>query len=32
VPIVQCDARGRASTKATPSRVEHAMEMQLSTR
>jgi uncharacterized protein len=33
VPIVQCDARGRASTKATLiALVEHAMEMQLSAR
>ena len=33
VPIVQCDARGRGSTKATLiALVEHAMEMQLSTR
>jgi uncharacterized protein len=33
VPIMQCDARGRNSTKATLiALVEHAMEMQLSTR
>jgi uncharacterized protein len=33
VPVVQCDARGRQSTKATLiSLVEHAMAMQLSTR
>jgi signal recognition particle receptor subunit beta len=33
VPIVQCDARGRESTKDTLiSLVEHAMELQLSTR
>ena len=33
VPIVQCDARGRNSTKATLiSLVEHAMAMQLSSR
>jgi uncharacterized protein len=33
VPILQCDARGRGSTKATLIRlVEHAMEMQLSSR
>jgi signal recognition particle receptor subunit beta len=33
VPIVQCDARGRGSTKATLiALVEHAMEMQLSAR
>jgi uncharacterized protein len=33
IPIVQCDARGRTSTKATLiALVEHAMEMQLSTR
>ena len=33
IPIVQCDARGRASTKATLiALVEHAMAMQLSAR
>jgi len=33
VPVVQCDARGRKSTKATLiALVEHAMAMQLSTR
>jgi uncharacterized protein len=33
IPIVQCDARGRESTKTTLiSLVEHAMEMQLSAR
>ena len=33
VPIMQCDARGRNSTKATLiALVEHAMEMQLSAR
>src|SRR5215831_300810 len=33
VPIMQCDARGRGSTKATLIKlVEHAMEMQLSSR
>src|ERR1700747_112796 len=33
VPIMQCDARGRNSTKATLIKlVEHAMEMQLSAR
>jgi len=33
IPIVQCDARGRGSTKATLiALVEHAMEMQLSAR
>jgi uncharacterized protein len=33
VPIVQCDARGRNSTKAALiALVEHAMSMQLSTR
>jgi uncharacterized protein len=33
VPIMQCDARGRQSTKQTLiALVEHAMEMQLSTR
>jgi uncharacterized protein len=33
VPIVQCDARGKDSTKVTLiSLVEHAMSMQLSTR
>jgi signal recognition particle receptor subunit beta len=33
VPVVQCDARGRKSTKSTLiSLVEHAMSMQLSTR
>jgi signal recognition particle receptor subunit beta len=33
VPIVECDARGRSSTKsALISLVEHAMSMQLSTR
>jgi signal recognition particle receptor subunit beta len=33
VPVVQCDARGRKSTKSTLiSLVEHAMAMQLSTR
>jgi hypothetical protein len=33
VPIMQCDARGRNSTKATLiALVEHAMEMQLSSR
>ena len=33
VPIVQCDARGRNSTKSTLiALVEHAMAMQLSTR
>ncbi len=33
IPIVQCDARGRNSTKATLiALVEHAMSMQLSTR
>ena len=33
IPIVQCDARGRGSTKATLiALVEHAMEMQLSSR
>jgi uncharacterized protein len=33
VPILQCDARGRNSTKATLIKlVEHAMEMQLSAR
>ena len=33
IPIVQCDARNRNSTKATLiALVEHAMEMQLSAR
>jgi signal recognition particle receptor subunit beta len=33
VPIVECDARGRASTKATLiALVEHAMTMQMSMR
>jgi signal recognition particle receptor subunit beta len=33
IPIMQCDARGRTSTKATLIKlVEHAMEMQLSAR
>ena len=33
VPVVQCDARGRKSTKATLiALVEHAMAMQLSAR
>jgi hypothetical protein len=33
VPIVQCDARGRSSTKEVLiSLVEHAMAMQLSIR
>jgi len=33
VPIMQCDARGRGSTKTTLIKlVEHAMEMQLSSR